>query len=179
MSNLHIPHDLGLHGLSGGKSMIKSVQTVAFTYGSAVTDYDVTITAVDTGYSVVIPEIRTTVVDGTLTMWRAYFYNTTTVRLSRHASGTGYEGRIHVIEYEPGVVKSLQRSNSQSVTTLPTDVTITSVDTTKSIIYTSHQHNMTTALDRAIAHLENATTLRIRGANLSNFVMAWTVVEFY
>jgi hypothetical protein len=174
--------------------MVKSVQRGIATISTAVTNVDVTISAVVTANSV----IRCWVRGNQISYWRDKFpvssiTNTTTINLSINATPYSNTPVIwEVVEYYDGVIKTKQTGTLAAGTlTLVAGyvLTVTSVTTSKAMLIfertateISNDHGAPTEL-ACSADLESATQIRFRsgypGDYTFNGVFKWQLVEFY
>ncbi len=135
----------GMVGLWGGSSLVESVQQITFTINAATVD--TTITAVDTSRSIVMP-LSASSQSGSDFIYVASngglaFTSSTNVRCYRAgwASGTPDLSAATVIQFRPGVLRSIQAatiSNSSSSTT----ATINAVDTNKTFLIVGQARNV-------------------------------------
>lgn len=159
---------------------LKSVQTGTISIGGAATSNTATITSVNTGSALLVWGGVTTNnaggADYNTVGTRITLTNATTVTATRNtASANTTTVAFTVLEYNPFVVKSLQYGTVNSTTT------ITSVDTTKSIISylgnSSTEAGTTQAMNQDLMSvvLTNATTVT---ASPTSFTASFAVLEF-
>jgi len=111
--------------------------------------------------------------------------NSTTVTGSRGStSASGTYCPFDLIEFNPGVIKSIQRG-SVGITSINTDVTITAVDMNKSVCLFHGQSVVgifiwTAAQGELVAALTSATNVRFTILNAGTSATgSWEVVEFF
>lgn len=181
-------NDLSLHGLISINNGIKLVQHLETTM--TTTTSDVTIpTAIDTTKSIIISTVNsvgTGVVVGSVSV-TAHFTSSTNIRLTRNGTGNNVEARLLVIEFNN--VKSLQTNEVQTnvgTGDLDVDYTITSVDTSKSLVVASTRinDNTNTAIEHMLVSpkLTSSTNLRFsyhaQGGGYTRY-FRYYIVEFY
>lgn len=110
------------------------------------------------------------------------FTSGTTITATRTDTNNPCTVSFEVIEYHPGILKSVQRGN-KTLTGATTTVTITSVTTTKAMLeYLGHTGD--TALFTVIRHtanmvLTNSTTITMAVADINSAIaLYWQVAEF-
>lgn len=173
----------GMVALWGASSLIKSVQTGTITIAAAGTSNTTTITTVIPDNSVVIFGGCTPTGNDipNAAFCRVDLTNATTVTASRAvASGNGNDVIYTVVEYWPGVLRSVQRSTIVVTTT----ATITAVNTAKAYVsslgFTTTQATSVDAehfqLPRVV--LTNSTTVT-GTAGAVNATIGFEVVEFF
>lgn len=110
--------------------------------------------------------------------WRIALTNGTTVTLTANtASTSGGSANFEVIEYFPGVIKSVQRT-----TGTPGAVTITTVNTAKTELdYLGSSNSDGTTGVGAVTRvtLTNATTVTVSAASLGTATASFQVVEWF
>lgn len=159
---------------SGGAS-VKTIQSGTTTITTAETTKDITITGVDTSKSIVLisQSYTTAGTQGNVEKISIQLLNGTTIRAARGASGVNVDFTWQVVEFES--VKSLQRG----VATTPVNVTITSVNTLKSLVFVSTR-TASTSNDASYMFsqntLTNATTLNLSSGR--SVICEWQVIEF-
>lgn len=170
------------------RGLIKSVQRGTTTIGVGTQSNTGAITAVDTNNAIVMHlSANQAGAETNLSriVARVRLTNATTVTASTAGNVTaafvvGYE----VIEFMPGVLKSLQRGQITMGGVASQTATITAVDTSKSVTY---QGGMTNSLVTAQANtvsyrleLTNATTVTAKNDGASGTVeIPFQVAEFY
>jgi hypothetical protein len=172
--------------------MVKSVQRGIATISTAVTNVDVTISAVVTANSVVVCKFRGNANAYFKDKWPvSSITNTTTINLSIGATPYGAINVIwEVYEYYDGVIKTKQTGTLAAGTlTLLAGyaLTVTSVDTAKSMLIAEHtavENDSNSPLtELCAAYLESATSIRFRSSYYGdwtfNGVFKWQLVEFY
>ena len=181
-------------------SIIKSVQTGAFTILDSGTTSTITITSVNTGSAITILQGRDDSNGGTVCTdssvnWavRLELTNPTTLTWTRGGTasiGTHSTGVYEVVEFYPSVVKSLQRGTiSIASASTSNSVTISSVITTKSMMpWQGFENDCNTswsnetprnAFIRSI--LTNATTItatRYTTSSCAAVIVPYEVLEF-
>jgi len=172
----------------GRRGIIKSIQRNTITLNN-VTSNTATINAVDPNNAVLnylgfAGGSTSTTIKNIMT--RVELTNSTTVTATVNtAIASNHVISFEVVEYFPGIIKSLQRGTI-SASSSPGTATITAVDTTKSIVgwggYTTDSSlamegdTLTMYMD-----LQNSTTVRFTQPNMAatNWVVPYQVVEFY
>ncbi len=173
----------GSVALWGASSLVKSIQRGTISISSA-TSNTATITAVDLDASVLfyggVTDAAGT--ESSIGYARVELTNATTVtgvRASTDVAATvvNYE----VIEYLPGVLKSVQRGTITTGSS-PTDATITEVNANKSFVSclgaVITDATTSTALHTRIK-LQNGTTVRAETDTADNQVTGYQVTEFF
>ncbi len=165
-------------------AVIDSIQTVSREL-SGLDDTDAhTITSVDTNRSVVIYNgARSTLSTFSAWMYRSALTAATTVTSTRESSSSSSRTVAYtVVEFASGVVNKLRRGSTAVTSTNATaDTTITSVDTSKSVLIFGGYGTDSTGADDAYttATLLNSTTVRAeRTSTSSDNEISWEVVEF-
>ncbi len=167
--------------------VIKSIQ-----YGSATTPSQtgentvtIDINAVDTSKSIVIIELKYARTGTSIRLSDISFISSTQFMIKIDAGYSSNPPFVwKVIEFNPDVVKSIQRGITRVSASEPTaNVTISSVDRTKSIPITLNfvavdqfddAHYM-----KGGCYLTSNTNLRIEGNTVFSFDVLWNVIEFY
>lgn len=166
--------------ISGGGSNIKSIQRGTIAINVATTTIDITVTSIDTTKSIAIISNNQ---DGVSNPSEACFaitiINATTIRITRTASSfTSITVSWQLIEYNN--VKSKQTGTFEQTSALTDQsVTVTSVNTSKSILYATHTSVVTgiqTASWVFLYKLLNSTTIAFNGQNAST--KYWQLIEF-
>lgn len=176
-----IVNDLSIHGLiGGGGKNIKSLQRGSHTM--TATSNNITINSVDISKSIVKISIKSNSATGNerVSFVLARLANSTTLTLEIDLFSAGI---MPVVEWEViefNNVKSLQRGTFTFSAT-STNVTITSVDTTKSVIFFSHTCQIASGFPgRSImsGKISNATTLNFAQVQADSKSVHWQVIEF-
>lgn len=139
-----------------------------------------TITAVNTAHTIIIPSIRigaTTSADGLVYM---ALTDSTTITIT----GGAATANVWVLEFLPGVIKSIQRFVATNTSGTSTTQAITSVNTGKSIIIcTGYNGTSVLSTNDVMPRIEfnSATEVGITHASLggSTINVAFQVIEFY
>lgn len=170
--------------LGGGGGGIKSIQRGTVTL-TGVGSNTATITAVDPTNSILrwlgASHSTGTTTDG---LARIDLTNATTVTATRQGTGGNLVVSFEVIEYYPGVIKSVQRGTITLATVTSNTATITSVDTTKATLEmlgwnTNDTANNPTNWDVRIV-LTNATTITgTMGTASATVGLGYQVVEWF
>lgn len=181
-----MPYPAGFLGIPG--QMIKRVQQVSISLSTAQTSNTATITSVNTAYAVCFYNGHT--VSGTATnpseqAVRVDLTNATTVTATRNSASASNssEVRATVIEFSANLVQSVQQGTIVISAVTSNTATITSVDTTRSVvIFQGFLGNTTgTTLGRASCSLvlTNATTVTATKGNATNSAtVGYTVIQF-
>lgn len=177
----------GMVGLWGASSLIKSIQRGTTTTSGATTG-TVTVNQVDMNNSMLLyggnagTDTNVNLPEG---KQRIDLTNSTTVTGSRNStSGSATYCPFDLIEFRPGVIKSIQRG-SVAITSTNTDVTITAVDMSKSVcLFHGQSVNgvfvWTAAQGELQAALTSATNVRFTIYNAGTSATgSWEVVEFF
>ncbi len=173
--------------IAGAGARVKSIQAFSITIGSSSTSNTATITSVDTTWSHIVfnGEEGGDATDIRIGLARLDLTNSTTVTATRAAqNGTrSLTVKGMVVEWEPDSVKSVQQlSITVSAGSSSNTATITSVDTTKSVIFhAGNTGGSSTEIRSAQASmgLTNATTVTASRANTTNaLTVTGAVVEF-
>ena len=181
----------GMVSLWGASSLVDSVQEGTITIGAASLTNTATISAVDTSRSILVQRGATGSYSGSVTYegqaWLA-FTNGTTVTATRY-NNSGYTVAVSyaVIQFAPGVIKSVQRGTYQTAASGTTaTATITAVNTSKSFVMDLGQYSTSYRYISdylGYQNLTNATTVTgTRGMGGSvELIMFWAyqVVEFF
>ena len=174
----------GMVSLWGASSIVRSVQ-----YGSisVVSTATATINAVNTANSVVMYLGMNTTDTSTATgrvQNNLVLTNTTTVTANSEDNVATKIMSFCVIEFEPGIVKSVQTANLQLTVTASTTATITAVNTAKTLLVWNNQR--TTAGQNSDSYasetLTNSTTITLTAGSLLGGAVIrnqYTVLEFY
>jgi hypothetical protein len=159
-------------------AVINSVQTGTTTLGSGVSQVDVTVTAVTMAQSVLFFGVQEDNVDPVNGHVRGQLTSTTNIAFDRADTATTVVIRWYVAEFASGV--SVQRG-SQTMTTDTVNVTLTSVDLSKTYALISYQHTGTTygVADFYRARLTSPTNLELskQAGGSTGAVVDWQVVE--
>lgn len=182
----------GMVGLWGASSLV-SVQhgTISTTAASATA----TISAVNTANSLLLFNGQDNPYASGNTVYDAFvaytLTNSTTVTQTRsHTDGSALTGAFCVVEFAPGVVRSVQYGTVSLATGVSNTASITSVNTSKSIIsylgQTTNDFNSgsywNTQYNSCRAVLTNATTVtatRRSDAGFGGPTVYFVVVEFF
>ena len=174
--------------LWGASSLIRSVQRATITLGPAVGTATATIAAVS------LPDSRLVLTGlynagGDTNLYsvacRVTLTNATTVTADVNSTGAGNrEVSFEVIEYAPGVVRSLQIGTYTTVASQTGTVAVTAVNTDKSILdnlgFTSNDATTTMANGVFRQVLTNATTVDGKGyGTITRTAVSYQVVEFF
>lgn len=171
--------------LRGGSVGIKSIQRGTITIGNTATSNTATLaTSVDPANSR-IRYLGCGTNDNTSPEARVTLTNATTVTATRIGTSNNTTVSYEVTEYQPGVIKSVQRgvismaSGNSSGT-----ATITAVDTTKAECEclgdtTTDAGAPTNPANNGYVALTNATTVTATHGNTYDWSVGWQVVEFY
>ena len=184
----------GLVAQWGGSSLIQSLQTGQLDM-NGVTTKTATITAVDTSRSIcVFNGSKNTSGEGTANddsgfAFRVALTNSTTVTadIVLNVSAAGRLVNFTVVEFLPGVLRSVQRGSITMTGVLTNTATITGVNPAKSLVtYNGYTHTYTSDppmyLNRVgvILTLTNATTVTTdHGATNGTKITNFEVVEFF
>lgn len=177
-------------GLWGASSLIKSIQRGTVTIASAATSGTATITAVDLANSVLVfsgeqPVINVSVPADRF-IGRLELTNNTTV--TAYVNTAAYEilyMRYEVIEYRPGVLRSVARGTITTATAASGTATITTVDTTKASVsglgFTTDSLSDGTGMPMGTTVLTNSTTVTATFASGApiNRVVGYQVLEWF
>lgn len=160
---------------SGGAN-IKSIQNGYFD-SSNFTQKDVAISAVNTDNSIILIEIAPN--NGACREWAmtVEFTSGTNIRFKKGNSGGGGKVFWQVLEFNE--VKSKQTGEETATGT--TTITISSVDVTKCILFTTNRSLSTTTDARAVltsVELTNPTTLTLRRQDGSSRTTNYQLLEF-
>jgi hypothetical protein len=171
----------------GQRSFVKSIQQVS--KAMTATTGTVTINAVDVNNSIVLFDGTTAPSGASPTTCNCYveLTNSTTVTFTRSSNASNCTTKATIVEFYPGVVKSVQRGViTITGTTTSGTATITAVDTGKATLnMRGFTDNVGTVGDGWVSIvLTNATTVtanRGNGAAIGsvNSSISWEVVEYY
>ena len=174
----------GTVGLWGASSLIKSIQqgTLAFAGGASAT---ATIAAVDVANAVLV--LNNHLVDFSTgnTSFNVYltFTNTTTITATRVGIPNTETAACVVIEFMPGVIRSVQRGTIFLSGVASNTATITVVNTAKSFVnYLGMNTNVSDDQTLPIVSLTNGTTVtatREDAAASGGTTTSYQVVEFF
>lgn len=189
---LPLPTALGMIRPSGGSASayIASVQNIEITIPINATSATATITSVDTSRTLILYQGFTTT--DTSTTWRLIsprleLTNATTITAFRDTlSATNtVTVRAQVIEFTASTISRIQYGTvNVAASTAAGTATITSVDTSRSVVFWLGQTNTTSAssLSTVISRIDltNATTVSATRASVSTAVLTvgFCVVEF-
>jgi hypothetical protein len=170
----------------GQRSMIKRIQRGTITVASAVTATG-TITAVDVNNSVLMflgDLAQTATANYNDSNCYIELTNSTTLTITRSGAAPGYSTvSYEVIEYWPGVLKSIQRGTISLGGVASSTATITAVDTQKaSLIYLGRFGNNAADPSRQLIMvvLTNSTTVtasRVTGTDTE--AVSYQVAQYY
>jgi len=170
----------------GRPSGIKSIQTGSITIADLTSSNTATITSVDLNNSIIIHGGRNTGSTNTFVNQecRVALTNATTVTVSRSGSSAVNVVGYTVIEFYPGVIRSVQRGTiTINSTNTSATATITAVDTTKSVVFwLGSDASSNGSLTAAYLTLTNSTTVtstRNTQDGSSTSVTGYQVVQFY
>jgi len=161
-----------------GGATIKSVQHITDTgFGTSATR-DVSISAIDTNNSyVIIYDMVNQATPNTSTI-SARITSSTNVRLTRGTTGSS-NVKVGLIVVEFSKIKSKQ-TGTTSITTFPTNVTISNIDLSKSILQCSTYSTSGSGDLRSVkyfASLTSSTNLQL-DSQASGVVVDWQIIEF-
>ena len=170
----------------GQRSMIRSIQRGVLSVSAGTSTGTVTIASVDINNSVLSVSQDA---DGTAGRWDAsvgtvVFTNTTTITATRTTTlGDALRTSYEVIEYWPGVIKSVQRGTITLASVGSNTATITTVNTSKSMLFDLRYSTTELTIPNRITTrltLTNATTVTAsRAVGTGTNVSSYQVVEFY
>ncbi len=165
---------------SAGGLIIKRIQEVSASFGSASTTDTATITAIDAANSIVIPMGSSVAVGGVSAeaLFRVEITNTTTITATRGAGpSTVTTWNAIVIEFEPSVIDSIQ-TGTINVVTSTTD-TISAVSAKAMVFHLGTETDTSTSQQNSVrVDLASSTTVRgIRDSSLNNAVVGYAVVD--
>ena len=170
------------------RSLIRSIQRATITIAGGSTSNTATITSVDVTNSVLRylgTEIAGADTTPDIVACRVAFTNATTITATVNTVGAG--NRIvsfEVIEYWPGVLRSVQRGTVTTTGSSTGTATITSVTTTKATLdflgFTT-TYAGGTLVGHALADvvLTNATTVTANGLGAIDRTVGFQVTEWY
>jgi hypothetical protein len=167
-----------LSATASESAVIDSVQTGTTTLGPGVSQVSVTVTAVTMARSVLFFGVQEDNVDPANGHVRGRLTSTTNIAFDRADTATTVLVRWYVAEFASGV--SVQRG-SQTMTTDTVNVTLTSVDLSKTFALISYQHTGTTygVADFYRARLTSSANLELskQAGGSTGAVVDWQVVE--
>jgi len=179
----------GMVGLWGQSSLVASVQRGVFTIAFGSTSASATIAAVDLANAILIYTGSTyntdTSTDEQLFECRLTLTNATTVTGNRQNTGNGSDVGYEVIEFLPGVIKSMQRGTiSLTGAQQSNTATITSVNTARAMMGFLNSQDQDVsgygARFKSTTVLTNGTTVTtLRTAAVYTHASSYEVVEFY
>ena len=176
----------GMVSLWGASSLIRSVQYFSGTVNAATTNF--TISAVDMANTVVLPlGVMSSYADESFGVWQRAFTLSTATNVALIAGNwVGETAYGVVLEFAPGVIKSLQTGNISLFGATAVTATITSVNTAKTIVLTSVKSNgdnlSANVYDCTGATLTNATTITASRNSASGIYIPfgyYFAVEFF
>ena len=161
----------------GNKPVIKSTQYGSIFLGKAILTNTATINSVDVNNSIILylgnsssySNVQVEVYLNYITLT-----NATTVTCTRGGTGTfGYDasGYFVVIEFYPGIIKSIQSGTGSSV--------INTVNKNKSIIFPRGCYSESSGSENLALMLNYVTITDNTHVSTWNGQERWTVVEFY
>ena len=175
----------GMVSLWGANSLVASIQTGTISMGNGVNSGTSAITSVNTANSVVyysglLGSKQNDFMDSMLST--VVLTNATTVTVQRVSAGTNtvVVGWV-VVEFNPGVIRSIQ-TGTIAVTTTSNTATITSVNTAKSCIVFNGCRASNGLSDDSFGRvaLTNATTVTaLRETAAGTCTVAYSAVEFF
>ena len=167
----------------GQRSVIKSIQrgTIVIT---GATSNTATITAVDVGNSLLrfLGSWTSDAADtDAQSLVQIVLTNATTITATVATSPAGNNTTCgyEIVEYYPGVLKSVQRGQT---TAAATTQALTAIDTTKTLVYFLGNTDTAGVIDRrhnAIIALNSSTQLGISYGGANAQTVSWQVAEFY
>ena len=181
----------GMVPLWGASSMVQSVQSGSTNIAGNLATATATITAINTNNCVVFMAGNRTQGNAS---WNAGGYypiltvtNATTLTMTRLDGGPyGIVVNWQIVEFAPGILKSIQRGTVAMVAVGSNTATITSVDTAKSIVLgqgaTWYDNSSTQSLGATSVTmtLTNATTLTVnRDVSTVTWTQGYQILEFY
>lgn len=157
---------------------IKSIQR-GFTTLQGVASLDVTISPISVGNSVALLEFYPAGGVFAEDQTSIQIIDSTTIRIERYGNHFNVYVAWQVIEFDSYGVKSLQKGVTE-ITSSTATVTISKVNLSKSILFTSHKTNSIGSFDATFftSRLSSSTQITFFGFG-SNQTMYWAVVEFY
>ena len=182
----NIPVGKTIFGVTGSYSVISKIQRGDATIGADPNYINIPIETVDINKAVVIVRPYYASAGGatpyvSVTRALGYLLNNNTLRLERYSTGNYRQTKVfwEVVTFKD--IKSLQKGQVVS-TTRDTDISISSVDLNKSLIFFSLKTQ--SSRDGAIYNiagvsLTNSTTLTVSHLFGAETVIQWYVVEFY
>lgn len=182
----NIPVGKTIFGVTGSYSVISKIQRGNATIGADPNYINIPIETVDINKAIVIVRPYYATAGGatlyvSVTRALGYLLNNNTLRLERYSTGNYRQTKVfwEVVTFKD--IKSLQKGQVVS-TTGDTDISISSVDLNKSLIFfslkTQSSRNDATS-NVAGASLTNSTTLTVSHLFGAETVIQWYVVEFY
>jgi hypothetical protein len=179
----------GMVGLWGASSLVKSVQRGVFTIAFGSTSASATIAAVDLANAILIYTGSTynsdTSTDEQLFECRLTLTDATTVTGNRQNTGNGSDVGYEVIEFLPGVIKSVQRGTiSLTGAQQSNTATITSVNTARTMMGFLNSQDQDVngygARFKSTTVLTNGTTVTTaRTTAVYTHASSYEVVEFF
>jgi len=170
----------------GQRSMIRSIQRGVLSVPNGSSTAAATITSVDPNNSVLSVSQDG---DGAVNRWDAsvgtvVFTNATTITATRTTTtGDVLRTSYEVIEYWPGVIKSVQRGTITLAGAASNTATITTVNTSKSMLFDLRYSTTELAVPHTITTrltLTNATTVTAsRAVGTGTNISSYQIVEFY
>ena len=170
----------------GRRSMIRSIQRGVLSIGNGSSSAAVTITAVDTNNTMLSVSQDG---DGAVNRWDAsvamvVLTDATTITATRTTTtGDVCRTSYQVLEFWPGVIKSVQRGTITLAGAASNTATITTVNTSKSLLFDLRYSTTELAVPHTITTrltLTNATTVTAsRAVGTGTNVSSYQIVEFY
>lgn len=176
----------GMVGLWGASSLIHSLQKVTLTLVAANSG-TVSINAVDMSRSILVFANYYTTYVGTNTSLnpRVSLTNSTTITAFDEGAATGgvtTTMKITVIEFAPGVIRSVQRGTTTLLGVTSNSTTITSVNTTKAFLnFLGWSTNADDQRYEGIVELAGATSVQVTNqlATGATNTFSWEVLEYF
>lgn len=168
------------------RSFIKSIQRGTITIANATTSNTATIAAVSVSDSVIAYGGSSYDTDANLNNGAASvtITNATTITATRSFNQNGTTLAYEVIEYQPGVIKSIQRGTIALAGVVSNTATVTTVNTLKSMLMIlgfmsdNTDGNSGQYLPKLV--LTNATTITAtKGINTSTTTVGYQLVEYF
>lgn len=171
---------------SQGRSLIKSIQRGTITIANATASNTATITAVDPNNAIVHGLGNTVNEAPNSSFVRVTLTNSTTVTATRSGTVSANTVNYEVIEYWPGLIKSVQRGTITLNSVTSATATITAVDTTKTMVEHLGASNTDASggngqLWLTTLVLTNATTVTaaVNTAAANSPIVGYQVIEWF
>lgn len=174
----------GGHLLGGAGLAIKSIQRGTIVVANAASTNTAAITAVDTN-NAILRHLGSTIggTDHTDSDIRLDLTNGTTITATRAGTSGAVTVSYEIVEFYPGVIKSIQRGTITTNGVASNTATITSVDTTKAECHMlGYSDNATASSANSMTRLAltNATTVTVTcGSSAALQNTNYQVVEYY